>query len=58
MTRHRYQQESGPNELAKKLQLNEVLSSGVRTADEGLYANPARLLGGMSSATQSRWMRL
>ena len=37
MTRGLHQQQSGPNELAQKLQLNEVLSSGARTEDEGLY---------------------
>lgn len=37
MSRGQKQQSFGPNELAKKLQLNEVLSSGARTEDEGLY---------------------
>ncbi|WIM67189.1 benzoate 1,2-dioxygenase large subunit [Corynebacterium breve] len=37
MTRGLGHQVEGPNELAKKLGMNEVLSSGTRTEDEGLY---------------------
>ncbi|MDN6245241.1 MAG: 3-phenylpropionate dioxygenase, partial [Corynebacterium casei] len=37
MTRGQHQQQDGPSELAQKLQMNGVLSSGARTEDEGLY---------------------
>src|SRR5699024_9648581 len=37
MTRCQRQQQSGPKELAKKLPLHELLCSGARTGDEGLY---------------------
>ena len=37
MTRGQQQQSAGPNDKAKELGMNEVLSSGARTEDEGLY---------------------